>query len=106
MFISTVRHRKKGVEGFYCTLVESVRDSSGEPRHRKVRALGFVAAERLPFLKAAYGEGDPFETLARESGRRLVADNGQEAGVKHVNNQGYEQGKDEHKQGQQGERGS
>jgi len=76
MFVSTVKHNKKGVDGFYCSLVESYRNDSGQPRHRKVRDLGFVPAERLPFLKAAYGEGDPFEILERETGRRLVPDAG------------------------------
>ena len=50
----------------FCDLVESYRDDTGVPKHRIVVKLGQFDPGRIPYLKAAYNEGDPEEILKRE----------------------------------------
>lgn len=38
----------------------------GIPKHETVISFGFIAAERLPYLKAAFNRGDPAAILERE----------------------------------------
>ena len=38
----------------------------GVPKHETVLSFGFIAAERLPYLKAAFNRGDPDAILERE----------------------------------------
>lgn len=66
MFLHIVKYSKKGVKGCYCSLMESYRDDSGKPVHKRVASIGFVAEDRVPFLKAAFTQEDPYEVLSRE----------------------------------------
>ena len=51
MFIQAVPDNRGKKDGYYCSLVES-RRVDGIPRHEIVLSFGFIAAERLPYLKA------------------------------------------------------
>ncbi|MBQ9174566.1 MAG: hypothetical protein IJ161_12625 [Bacteroidales bacterium] len=68
MFVHAVKATKKGVKGAYCTLVESRRLEDG-PVHEKVMSFGFIPEGRVPYLKAAFGAGDPAEILSAELGK-------------------------------------
>ena len=65
MFIHAVPDNRGKKDGYYCSLVES-RRIDGVPKHVTVLSFGFIPAERLPFLKAAFNQGDPDAILARE----------------------------------------
>lgn len=65
MFIQAVPDNRGKKDGYYCSLVESYRDD-GVPKHKTVLSFGFISAERLPYLKAAFNRGDPATILERE----------------------------------------
>lgn len=65
MFIKAVPDNKKKRDGYYCSLVHS-EIVNGKCVHHLARSFGFIAAERLPYLRAAFNDGDPEEILARE----------------------------------------
>ena len=74
MFIHAVPDNKGKKNGYYCSLVES-RRVDGVPRHEIVLSFGFIPADRLPYLKAAFNRGDPATILERElrsQGKRPV----------------------------------
>ena len=66
MFLHLVKYNLKGEKGCYCSLMESYRDSSGKPAHRRVASLGFIPEGRVAFLKAAFSKEDPLEVLRSE----------------------------------------
>lgn len=65
MFVKAVPGVKAGEKGYYCSLARSVR-KGGKVSQETVLPLGFVTPGRLPYLRAAYGDGDPAEILASE----------------------------------------
>ena len=65
MFVNAVPDNRGKKDGYYCTLMESYRDS-GVPKHRTVLSFGFIPSERVPYLKAAFNNGDPETILERE----------------------------------------
>ncbi len=65
MFIHAVPDNRGKKDGYYCSLVESHR-VDGIPKHETILSFGFIAAERLPYLKAAFNRGDPAAILERE----------------------------------------
>jgi len=65
MFIQATKDNKGGHDGCYCALVKTV-TKNGKQVHEVIRTLGFMPTERIPYLKAAYNEGDPAEILKRE----------------------------------------
>lgn len=65
MFVKAVPDNKKGRDGFYCSLVES-RRVNGKPSHKLVLSFGYIEKDRLPYLRAAFNEGEPAEILKRE----------------------------------------
>lgn len=69
MFIHAVPDNRGKRDGYYCSLVESRRDG-GKSVHSIKLSFGFVPSERLPYLKAAFNQGDPAEVFERER-RRL-----------------------------------
>lgn len=56
MFIHAVPDNRGKKDGYYCSLVES-RRINGIPKHETILSFGFIAAERLPYLKAAFNRG-------------------------------------------------
>lgn len=69
MFIHAVPDNRGKRDGYYCSLVESYRDG-GKSVHSIRLSFGFVHSERLPYLKAAFNQGNPAEIFERER-RRL-----------------------------------
>ncbi len=65
MFVKAVPDNKGGKDGYFCSLVESKR-VKGKPCHTKILSFGYITKDRLPYLRAAFNEGDPSETLERE----------------------------------------
>ena len=65
MFVKAIPDNKKGRDGYYCSLVVS-RRVDGKYSHVLMQSLGYVPSERLPYLRAAFNEGDPEEILSRE----------------------------------------
>ena len=65
MFIHAVPDNRGKKDGYYCSLVESHR-VDGISKHETVLSFGFISAERLPYLKAAFNRGDPASILERE----------------------------------------
>lgn len=65
VFIHAVPDNRGKKDGYYCSLVES-RRINGIPKHVTVLSFGFIAAERLPYLKAAFNHGDPEAILEQE----------------------------------------
>ena len=65
MFIHAVLDNRGKKNGYYCSLVESCR-VNGIPKHETILSFGFITAERLPYLKAAFNRGDPEAILERE----------------------------------------
>lgn len=65
MFIHVISDNRGKKDGYYCSLVES-RHVNGIPKHETVLSFGFIAVERLPYLKAAFNRGDPEAILERE----------------------------------------
>ena len=69
MFIHAVPDNRGKKDGYYCSLVESKR-KDGKSVHNIKYSFGFISSDRLPYLKAAFNEGDPQEIFASEV-RRL-----------------------------------
>ena len=65
MFVKAIKDNKGGKDGYYCSLVESRREK-GKPSHKLILSFGYVPKERLPYLRAAFNDGNPQETLERE----------------------------------------
>lgn len=65
MFINAVPDNRGKKDGYYCSLVES-RRINGVPKHETVLSFGFIPADRLPYLKAAFNRGDPEAILEQE----------------------------------------
>lgn len=65
MFVKAVPDNKGGRDGYFCSLVEAKREK-GKPRHKLVLSFGYVEKERLPYLRAAFNEGNPAEILQKE----------------------------------------
>ncbi len=65
MFVKAVPDNKGGRDGYFCSLVEAKREK-GKPRHKLVLSFGYVGKERLPYLRAAFNEGNPAEILQKE----------------------------------------
>jgi hypothetical protein len=68
MFVKAILDNKNGRDGYYCSLVESKR-VEGRSRHVLILSFGYVPSERLPYLRAAFNEGDPEEVLSREKAK-------------------------------------
>ena len=66
MFLRIIPNNKGKKNTWFCSLVESYRDENGIPKHRTVVKLGQIDKERIPYLKAAFGNGDPMEILQHE----------------------------------------
>lgn len=62
MFVHAVPDNRGKKDGFYCSLVESHR-INGVPMHSIKISFGFVPSKRLPYLKAAFNNGNPAEIL-------------------------------------------
>jgi len=71
LFIHAVPDNKGKKDGYYCSLVKSQR-IKGKSTHSIQISFGFVPTERLPYLKAAFNDGDPSEIFEKEQ-RRLEA---------------------------------
>ena len=69
MFIHAVPDNRGKKDGYYCSLVESKR-KDGKSVHNIKYSFGFISTDRLPYLKAAFNEGDPSEIFDNEV-RRL-----------------------------------
>ena len=69
MFIHAVPDNRGKKDGYYCSLVES-RRKDGKSVHNIKYSFGFISSDRLPYLKAAFNEGDPSEIFEKEV-RRL-----------------------------------
>ena len=65
MFVQCTKDNKGGRNGCYCALVKSVFEN-GRSVHKVQKTFGFVPNERIPYLKAAFNEGDPAEILKQE----------------------------------------
>lgn len=39
---------------------------NGKPSHTKILSFGYIPKDRLPYLRAAFNEGNPDEILKRE----------------------------------------
>jgi len=68
MFVKAILDNKNGRDGYYCSLVESKR-VEGKSRHVLILSFGYVPSERLPYLRAAFNEGDPEEVLSMEKAK-------------------------------------
>lgn len=68
MFVKAIQDNKNGRDGYYCSLVESKR-VEGKSRHVLILSFGYVPSERLPYLRAAFNEGEPEEILSREKAK-------------------------------------
>ncbi len=68
MFVKAIKDNKGGRDGFYCSLVESKR-VNGKSSHKLILSFGYVPKDRLPYLRAAFNEGNPDEILKRELAR-------------------------------------
>jgi hypothetical protein len=69
MFIHAVPDNRSKKDGYYCSLVESHR-INGVSAHSMIRSFGFVPTERLPYLKAAFNDGEPDDILRKEMCRQ------------------------------------
>lgn len=69
MFVHCIKDNKGKRNGYYCTLVNSVR-VKGKPVHEIIMSFGFIPAERVPYLKAAFNSGEPETILANELRRQ------------------------------------
>lgn len=69
MFIHAVPDNRGNKDGYYCSLVESKR-KDGKSVHNIKYSFGFISSKRLPYLKAAFNEGEPSEIFENEV-RRL-----------------------------------
>jgi hypothetical protein len=64
MFIHSVPDNRGKKDGYYCSLVKSVR-TNGVSTHSIVMSFGFIPSERLPYLKAAFNDGNPDDILEK-----------------------------------------
>lgn len=64
MFVKLVPDNHRERDGFYCSLVETVYVKGGSPKHTTLRSFGYVERERVPYLKAAFDQGDPDKIVA------------------------------------------
>jgi hypothetical protein len=64
LFIHAVPDNRGKKNGYYCSLVES-RRINGVSAHSTLLSFGYIPAERLPYLKAAFNSGDPEDILAK-----------------------------------------
>ena len=87
MFIHAVPNNRGKKDGYYCSLVESKR-KDGKSVHNIKYSFGFIPSDRLPYLKAAFNEGEPSEIFENEV-RRL------EKKVHNVNGSNHNHGKKE-----------
>lgn len=69
MFIHAVPDNRGKKDGYFCSLVESVR-IDGKSMHKIIQSFGFIPTVRVPYLKAAFNSGDPEAILSNEK-RRL-----------------------------------
>lgn len=69
MFIHAVPDNKGKKPGYFCSLVESVRNEKGVSVHVQKFNFGYVPAERLPYLRAAFNKGNPEEIFAKEKAK-------------------------------------
>lgn len=69
MFLRVIPNNKGKKKTYFCDLVESYRDVNGTPKHRTVVKLGQFEKERIPYLKAAFGKGDPKKIFNDEFNR-------------------------------------
>lgn len=69
MFVHIVPDNRGKKDGYFCSLVESVR-IDGKPTHKTILSFGFIESERVPYLKAAFNRGDPEAILA--NGKRSL----------------------------------
>ena len=65
MFVKAIPDNKRGRDGYFCSLVESKREK-GKPVHKLIFSFGYIEKERLPYLRAAFNDGDPSEILQKE----------------------------------------
>lgn len=65
MFVKAIPDNKGGKDGYFCSLVESKR-VNGKPCHKMILSFGYMTKDRLPYLRAAFSEGDPAEILQKE----------------------------------------
>lgn len=68
MFVKAIPDNKGGKDGYFCSLVESKREN-GRSCHKRILSFGYIPKERLPYLRAAFNEGDPSEILQREQAK-------------------------------------
>lgn len=73
MFVHCVKDNRGKKNGYYCTLVNSVR-VNGKPVHETVMSFGFIPVERVPYLKATFNSGEPEVILANELRRQESED--------------------------------
>ena len=64
MFVHAVPDNRGKRGGYYCSLVES-RRINGVPSHSTLLSFGYVQAERLPYLKAAFNSGNPEDIFVK-----------------------------------------
>lgn len=69
MFIHAVPDNKGKKPGYFCSLVESVRNEKGVSVHVQKLNFGYISEERLPYLRAAFNNGDPEVILANEKAK-------------------------------------
>ena len=78
MFIHAVPDNRGKKDGYYCSLVESKR-KDGKSVHNIKYSFGFISSDRLPYLKAAFNEGNPlviFENEVRRLEKKSNTTNG------------------------------
>ena len=83
MFIHAVPDNRGKKGGFYCSLVES-RRINGVSSHSTIMSFGYVQAERLPYLKAAFNSGNPEDILAKAKNRQEKSRVGSAPGKNHM----------------------
>jgi hypothetical protein len=69
MFVHCIKDNRGKKNGYYCTLVNSVR-VNGKPVHETVMSFGYIPVERVPYLKATFNSGEPGVILANELRRQ------------------------------------
>ena len=67
--MKAIPDNKRGRDGYFCSLVESKREK-GKPVHKLIFSFGYIEKERLPYLRAAFNDGDPSEILQNELAKR------------------------------------
>ncbi len=81
MFVHAVPDNRGKSDEFFCSLVNSKR-INGKSNHITVLRFGRIAEERLPYLKAAFNQGDPkqiFEAEVRRLENRKKKDSGHDS---------------------------